>query len=276
MEELDKKKLITVKQAEMLHNYTINAGGMIAKGINKYSIAILDPYKNTLDDMFMMLYSSFKLNCFYNDYAEQIPDYIAIYLQTEEYNIKTLLGTLDLDYNPIENYNMKEHETSLDIHNNDKRVTTGNNTAGERNLNSTTTAGKRETSGNTTVGKQHTSNTDVNALAPMNSSTFSNQMQDTINTNTDERQDTVSSTTQPVTDTFKEQTESFTDTFSSTTDATEDSIDVTRDLTRSGNIGTLTTQQMIESERALSNINIAQIICRKIANLICEGVQDIL
>lgn len=251
---MDRPQLITVNEAEMLHDYQLNEGGMIAKGIDKYNITLLTPYKNALDDMFMMLYSSFKLNVFYTDYKEQIPDYIAIYLQSEEYNLKTLIGTLNLEYNPIENYNMVEHGTSLDIHNNDKRVTNGSNTIGERT-----------TSGTSTTGKQHSSGTNTDALAPMNNTTFYNQEQNSINTNVDERQDSVSTST-----------EAATDTFTNTTNATEDSIDHAHDLTRTGNVGVTTSQQMIESERNLANINIVQIICRKIANLICEGVQVIL
>lgn len=270
------KNLITVKEAETLHNYVLGEGGMIAKGITKYAINLLMPYKTQLDDIFMMFYSSFNLNNFYSEYKEQIPDYIAIFLQTEEYNLKTLIGTLDLDYNPIENYNMKEHESGLNIYNNDKRTTNTTMNEGERTTNTTTNEGKQHSKTTNTQGEQHSSGTTTQSTAPFNSNSFSNKEQTSIDSTVDAVSNAFDTTSDAVTNTTETVTDAVTNTNQTIADATEDTHDFTRDLTRSGNIGVTTSQQMVASERDLANLNIVKIICRKIADVICEGVQDLL
>lgn len=135
-------------------------------------------------------------------------------------NWNKLYATLDLNYNPIENYSMVEHEVNLDNENS------------TRTPNLTTT---EYPDLETTVTPENYTTTTNNKIYGFDSSTAS-PSDDSIVTESGSR-----STTQTGSNTTKE----------TGTDQNASIRNGDRTLTRSGNIGVTTSQRMIESERKL-------------------------
>lgn len=133
---------------------------------------------------------------------------IQAYMNAHEYEYQTLYNTTNLDYNPIENYNMTEQGDD-----------------------STTRADSVETGAHTTTV----------SVAPFDSETFQAAQQ--------------SSTPKITSD-------------NSGTSSTH------YEHSRTGNIGTLTTQQMIEQERRVSNLALAEKLAKEVANLISIGIYE--
>lgn len=132
------------------------------------------------------------------------------------------------EYNPIENYNSKETET----------ITTENSsTTGNENTTTSTTNSTSENSGATT-----------NKVSPYDSENFNND-NNTTTTNT---------TTGNTTDTT-----TINDSGNMSSNGT-----TSRTLSRSGNIGVTTTQQMIESEFELRSRNLIFEFLEKISKYI--------
>ena len=147
-------------------------------------------------------------------------------IYNNEYTTKVSL--LLTDYNPIENYNSSETETST----NETTTTSGN-----ENTTTTTTNSTTENSGETT-----------NKVSSYDNENFSNDN----NTN--------SSNTSNVNGT---DTTSITDSGNISSNGT-----LTRTLTRKGNIGVTTTQQMIESEYELRAKNLVFEFLEKVSKFI--------
>lgn len=128
-----------------------------------------------------------------------------------------LWDALKTEYNPIDNYNMVENETS-ETNRENERAHTGTNTdamTGTDNI-------------------AHTGNNE-NEISAFNSSNYVDSEKTTLATNDNETRDLQNQTT-------------FNDTLTDEgTDTTE------RELTRHGNIGVTTTQQMLQSEIELRN-----------------------
>lgn len=150
------------------------------------------------------------------------------------YEWDKLFGTLSLEYNPIENYSMIETENV----NFSKGVQSNSEALGATNRTDTN-------------GAQ--SGTQTESISAFNSAGY----------NPDRQTET---TTQAVTNTSATQavSNSFTD------GARED--ETARELTRSGNIGVTTSQQMIQSERELAVFSFVKIICDAIVNEICVNI----
>ena len=147
-------------------------------------------------------------------------------IYNNEYTTK--VGLLLKDYNPIENYNSSETET-----------TTSENatTTGSENTTTTTTNSTTENSGDTT-----------NKVSPYDSENFNND-NNTTTTNT---------TTGNTTDTT-----TINDRGNMSSNGTS-----SRTLTRKGNIGVTTTQQMIESEYELRAKNLVFEFLEKVSKFI--------
>ena len=140
----------------------------------------------------------------------------------------TKVGLLLKDYNPIENYNSSETES----------ITSNNTTtSGNENTTTTTTNSTTENSGETT-----------NKVSPYDSETFNND-NNTTTTNT---------TTGNATDTT-----TINDSGNMSSNGT-----TSRTLTRKGNIGVTTTQQMIESEYELRAKNLVFEFLEKVCKFI--------
>ena len=140
----------------------------------------------------------------------------------------TKVSVLLMDYNPIENYNSSESEST---------TTENTTTSGNENTTTTTTNSTTQNSGETT-----------NKVSPYDSENFSND-----NNSNSSNTSTVNGT----------DSTSITDSGNISSNGT-----VTRTLTRKGNIGVTTTQQMIESEYELRAKNLVFEFLEKVSKFI--------
>ena len=147
-------------------------------------------------------------------------------IYNNEYTTKVTM--LLMDYNPIENYNSTETETT---------TTENATTTGNENTTTTTSNSTTENSGDTT-----------NKVSPYDSENFNND-NNTTTTNT---------TTGNATDTT-----TINDSGNMSSNGTS-----SRTLTRKGNIGVTTTQQMIESEYELRAKNLVFEFLEKVSKFI--------
>ena len=140
----------------------------------------------------------------------------------------TKVSLLLTDYNPIENYNSTETEST---------TSENTTTSGNENTTTTTTNSTTENSGETT-----------NKVSPYDSENFSND-----NNSNSSNTSTVNGT----------DSTSITDSGNISSNGT-----LTRTLTRKGNIGVTTTQQMIESEYELRAKNLVFEFLEKVSKFI--------
>ena len=160
----------------------------------------------------------------FTEVASRISNLSEIY--NNEYTTKVSL--LLMDYNPIENYNSSETESTS------SQNTT---TSGNENTTTTTTNSTTENSGETT-----------NKVSPYDSENFNNDNNTTTtNTTTDNATDTTT----------------INDRGNMSSNGTS-----SRTLTRKGNIGVTTTQQMIESEYELRAKNLVFEFLEKVSKFI--------
>lgn len=155
--------------------------------------------------------------------------YINLYCKSHQYEYDKLYDTLNLEYNPIENYSMTE---------------TGNDT---RTPNLTTA--DNTTIDSTTTGNGSAENIEGKTTYDQ-SANFINASKNTGTTNDTNKTEANNSNTRKETG----------------TDSTEHT------LTRKGNIGVTTSQQMIQSERDVANFALIDIFLKAIADLILVGV----
>ena len=140
----------------------------------------------------------------------------------------TKVSMLLMDYNPIENYNSTESEST---------TSENTTTSGNENTTTTTTNSTTENTGETT-----------NKVSPYDSENFSND-----NNSNSSNTSTVNGT----------DSTSITDSGNISSNGT-----LTRTLTRKGNIGVTTTQQMIESEYELRAKNLVFEFLEKVSKFI--------
>ena len=140
----------------------------------------------------------------------------------------TKVSMLLMDYNPIENYNSTETEST---------TSENTTTSGNENTTTTTTNSTTENTGETT-----------NKVSPYDSENFSND-----NNSNSSNTSTVNGT----------DSTSITDSGNISSNGT-----LTRTLTRKGNIGVTTTQQMIESEYELRAKNLVFEFLEKVSKFI--------
>ena len=175
-----------------------------------------------------------------------------IYL-SNEYRYNTLYSTIIQEYNPIENYSMSEKiETSY----NGKEINATTFTGSEKEIHSINE--ERTEHSQTNEG----GTTNVLKTAPYDSESFFNKEQSTTT------QDSPSSSELSIGNTGENTTEK---TFANRSDNNVKSFEGRNDVvthTRSGNIGVTTSQQMLESQRALANFNFVGIVARDIVKRI--------
>lgn len=186
-----------------------------------------------------------------------------------------LYELLSLEYNPISNYDMTETEeiegeTSNSLHRTGTETTsgtgtdahayTGSQTNADTGTETTTHTGTKGVVTNDTSTGSSEGATD-NTVYGFNSTTGVNDSGSENTTTAESERDVTETTTDDLTDTRTDalthtRTDNLTDTETrnltdqltrNTTDAETGSNSVTRTLTRSGNIGVTTSQQMIES-----------------------------
>ena len=170
------------------------------------------------------------------------------------YGLNVLYKTLNLDYNPIENYNMKDEisDTGKVSHLN---ITDSTNT--EKNTGTVAS----ESNGSSTDGA--TSNTSVTSKVPFDDDTMTDTEKNVTTGNA-----VVNSESGNVTTTNNLNNETV---FHNTDDNVEER-NLKQTHTRTGNIGVMTTQDMIIQEREVAEFHFLSIFTRKIIGAICLGV----
>lgn len=175
-----------------------------------------------------------------------------VYL-SNEYRYDTLYSTIIQEYNPIENYSMTEKiETAY----NGKEINATTFTGSEKDTHSI----KENRTEHSQTNEGGTTN--VLKTAPYDSENFFNKEQSTTT------QDSPTSSELTIGNTGENTTEK---TFENRSDNSVKSFEGRNDVvthTRSGNIGVTTSQQMLESQRALANFNFVGIVARDIVKRI--------
>lgn len=165
---------------------------------------------------------------------------LASYLADVYYsNWKRLYNTLNLEYNPISNYDMTETETVSDTGENTKQQTTTDTATESRSDTSESEASNNTTNTNTLNGTQTGKKTGFNSGSFVDDTQQLNNQTESGTTNNTATSETSSSKTGSLNSTN----------IINGTDTTSKNIE--RELNRSGNIGVTTSQQMIKSEREL-------------------------
>lgn len=253
---------------------------------------------DTITDIITYDYGKRKIRPYFEYLSREIPGQVtpdleaviqgAILSHITKYNYKysTLFGTENLTYNPIENYRMVENMTndqtvtefgkvSTQVHDKDSTDTRTLDLTDGRSLDLTD-----EETPNTT--STHTLNdvtsVETSQIEGFNSSDFvdsgkktnvgsGNETTAMTGTNTTTHSGT-DDTTHTGTDTLvRSGSDTDTDTLSGSDTSTRN-----YELTRSGNIGVTTSQQMIESERQVANFSALQELAHGIVNVISIGV----
>ena len=192
------------------------------------NVHFFEPFNISAVDLFNIFNMKYYSFIYISDDVIEISSIISNLSKVYENEYTTKVKMLLLEYNPIENYNSSETEKSTS----ENSTTTGN-----ENTTTMTTNSTSKNSGETT-----------NKVSPYDSENFSNDN----NSN--------SSNTSIVDGTDS----------TSTTDSGNISSNgsLTRTLTRKGNIGVTTTQQMIESEYELRAKNLVFEFLEKVSKFI--------
>ena len=182
--------------------------------------------------------------------SDIIKSYCESIYVSKEYEYKKLFKTLTLEYNPIENYSMEEIES-----NQNTTEQNGSNKIGEQNT--INNYGARNITENN--GEQTSINT--KKVAPFDSEEFKNNEQENISVNQFTKSSISNSYADNITNGERNDTHTLTETEQNA-----------RTLTRKGNIGVTTSQQMIISEREVANFEFIKIVAKDIINNITIGV----
>ena len=170
---------------------------------------------------------------------EVLKGLIGVWSATEQYTWGKLYATMQLQYNPIDNYDRTETRTLAS-------QAAGNSTDG-----GTDTVTSADTGSDSTIG----SSTNVNQVKAFDTA---------ANTFTDREKDTVSNSGS----TTYGKTNTNTTRYGHTNGNTYSKND-TENIRSYGNIGVTTTQQMIEQERDTAKFNIFQVILDEFKQRFC-------
>ena len=225
---------------------------------------------------------------------------IATLFDSRKYTWGKLYETTLLEYNPIENYSMKETEittaeatsvqgaqTNTDTNDYGAISVAKSEILGAQTNTETATMGEQAKLTTMNIGEQVTEGSTINETAPYSSEGYqsdtksidsvtsgaksdSTQEHNDAYTNTNEqtfgaKDNTYTTTTDGRKDILKKEIGSKSDTNNSTNN---------RELTRSGNIGVTTSQQMLESERQVAMFNFVQIVAHEVVRLISSDMYD--
>ena len=223
-------------------------------------------------------------------------------LASNEYNLKTLINSVNLEYNPLENYSIHEtterEETLSSTRNYGESTDTITQELGKGKVKDTTsddgmtetinsTVGSHTDSTTKNIGARSQSTNTENTVSPYNSAEYvpnsknvgsvSDQATtDSENTTVGARTDSQTTATDPHTVTQTTETDAKTDKETKVRSPRQDTISDTNKDTKShdltGRYGFITTQSMVEAERNLANLNITNYISTIVVSTICEGV----
>lgn len=179
--------------------------------------------------------------------SERIEQLASVIYKLNAQRWAKLYDTLQFEYNPISNYDMTETETHEGAHS-DTTTHGGTQTTRNTGTQTDTRTGTVGTIDSSTAEGSGSGNTE-RGIYGFNSATSSGDSEDTTTTTSRTTASGNSTRTDNLTDA---RTDDFTQTRTdSLNDATSGTESGNRTLTRSGNIGVTTSQQMIESEREL-------------------------
>lgn len=167
------------------------------------------------------------------------------------YTYETLYNTTVLEYNPILNYDMTEHEETENRGNDVTTKVIGTHTDTETDDGRTLT---------NEYAKDTTTNDSKDDKAPFNSQTYQNLDKGHSTQERAARTDKSKDSGTTVTRSFGGHNDK---------DTLQHGHDITRDLTRSGNIGTMTTQDMIMQEREVAMFNLVALVANDIIKALC-------
>lgn len=254
-----------------------------------------------LINKFQKFNNSISYDAAWSEVIEDVAFYLQIVIQSHEYELEKLIATLNLEYNPI--YNVEEHTTEIysgdGTSKNDTNVnhtdTNGGNESTKteygtltENTNTTINAHTDTTSGNTNdnYGKTAGQYTTSGNVAPFDSDVFHSNTQDVNNHNEDARTDSHTTNnninygeqSQKDTTTTNAHTDTVTHTvdFTNTKNGTTNQNGVTttsyaKTIERVGNIGVMSSQNMIQQERDIARFSIVQEICNIFIINFCQG-----
>lgn len=209
-----------------------------------------------------------------------VPSIIHSVMIANDYKYNTLYSTLNLVYDPIENYRMTETETVSGTHSNtDAHTGTDTRTLSNRNQENGNGSTEFETTRNNTNSNTNvvdSSISSIDSVFAFNSSEWENNKKNvtengTTTTDSGTGQETGADTT----------SETHTNTIeNSGTDALQHGETITtngtrgenRTLTRSGNIGVTTSQQMIQSQRDIAMFSFVDVVTADIIKEMCINV----
>lgn len=173
-----------------------------------------------------------------------------VYL-VHSYTYQHLYDTTVAQYNPIENYDMKEHE---------KINNSGTDTTSRDVGSHTDTTNIGEVTNTDIYGQDHTASNRTDNKAPFESQTYKNYTQSIASDTRDSRTDR---------HTQSQQSNSMTIGGHHDTDKLQHGHEIERDLTRHGNIGVTSTMELLEQERRISAMNLVRIVANDIIHAIC-------
>lgn len=275
---------ITLKQ------YLLTANKPLYEFEDRY-LPLHDPnFQVVLCDYMRSSYGSLKIRSLYNDYVSiddlrlQIAMQCEMLYDSHEYHFTKLWETLNLDYNPIENYRLSEEETDTRGSKTEIKATQG-----ERNNTVKNEIGKISSNTDTIIGEQiikdeknideHDKQTDTVSVSAYDKSDFSPKDKNESITDRGGKDISVISNGKrddKITSVTDSRIDNETSIMSKAIDETvrTNAGELSREMKRSGNIGVTTTQKMITDERKIARYSFIEEVARLLISHICVRVYD--
>lgn len=201
----------------------------------------------------------------FNDYSRNVLTMLTrVWHQSNYYKFEGLYNTTIQEYNPIENYNRVENETVT----NTPDITETETATHTPDTTETITENRELTEGGTTGTVSSGESEITGGIAPFDSSVFANAENsngETSGTETITHGKTVTEDN-GISRTFAGSDETETERTKTGTDTTE------RESTIHGNIGVMSTQDMLKAERAIVNFNILHLYISEWVHAFSAGI----
>lgn len=273
-----------------LNQYLLTANKPLYEFEDKYYPVHDHEFQEVLCEYMRSSHGSLKMRALYNDYASiddlrlQIAMQCEMLYDSHEYHFTKLWKTLNLEYNPIDNYRLSEEETDTRGSKTEIKATQGERRStvkdeiGRVSSSTDNHTGEQIIKDNKTID-EHDRQMDTVSVSPYEKTDFvaKDRNESTIdrgggNTNTisnGARDDKTTSMTDARTDNEMSIIDKAIDE-TVRTNAGE----LTRELTRTGNIGVTTTQKMITDERKIARYSFIEEVARLLISYICVKVYD--
>lgn len=225
---------------------------------------------------------------------------IATLFDSRKYTWGKLYETTLLEYNPIENYSMRETEsatteatsvqgaqTNTDTNDYGAVSTAKTELLGSQTNTETATMGEQAKLTTMNIGEQVTEGSTINETAPYSSEGYQSDTKSIDSVTSGAKSDSTQEHSNAYTNTNEQTFGAKDNTYTTTIDGRKDILKKeigsksdtnnstnNRELTRSGNIGVTTSQQMLESERQVAMFNFIQIVAHEVVRLISSDMYD--